>query len=168
MGNGNSELMGAKEAFSEGVGLVFVVNVLCFYLEVIVRGKSRTEYPYKRPSYEATQKHAFSTPLGRDYSKHLLLVLLLSFHHVTFLFSIFTLVLFFDQIFFFSSFWWVNIEITETQKLEGGGAGRGSFWNLVLTEGEEENNRNVVVEVVQLRWWMENNRKVVVVVDGKQ
>ena len=95
---------GAKEAVSEGVGLGFVVNVLCFYLEVIVRGKSRTEYPYKRPSYAATQKHAFSTPLGRDYSKHLLLVLLPSFRHVTFIFFIFTLVLFFDQIFFFSSF----------------------------------------------------------------
>ena len=77
-----------------------MVNVLCVYLEVIVRGKSRTEYPYKRPNYAASQKHAFSTTVGKDYSKHLLLVLLPSFHHGTFLFSIFTLLLFFDQIYF--------------------------------------------------------------------
>ena len=38
---------GAKEPVSQGMGLVFVVNVLCVYLEVIVRGKSRTEYLYK-------------------------------------------------------------------------------------------------------------------------
>ena len=38
--------------------------------------------------------------VGKDYSKHLLLVLLPSFHHETFLFPIFTLVLFFDQIYF--------------------------------------------------------------------
>lgn len=95
---------GAKEAVSEGVGLGFCGQCFRLYLEVIVRGKSRTEYPYKRPSYAATQKHTFSTPLGRDYSKHLLLVLLPSFRHVTFLFFIFTLVLFFDQIFFFLHF----------------------------------------------------------------
>ena len=90
---------GAKEAVAEGVGLGSCGQ--CFMrLSRIVRGKSRTEYPYKRPNYAATQKHAFSTTVGKDYSKHLLLVLLPSFHHGTFLFFIFTLLLFFDQIYF--------------------------------------------------------------------
>ena len=77
-----------------------MVNVLCVYLEVIVHGKSRTEYPYKRLNYAATQEHAFFTTAGKDYSKHLLLVLLPSLRHETFLFCIFTLVLFFDKIYF--------------------------------------------------------------------
>ena len=67
---------------------------------VIVRGESRKEYLWKQPYYAAIQNHAFPTLLGKDDSK-IFYSWFLIFAFITriFAFFMFTLVLFFNEIY---------------------------------------------------------------------
>ena len=83
---------------------------LCVYFEAIVCAKSRIEYLWKRPYYAAIQTHAFPTPFEKDYSKHLLfLVLRPCFHHQNFRFLHFYSRALLQPNLSFSSFWWVPV-----------------------------------------------------------
>ena len=80
--------------------LAMFVQELCVYFEVIVRGKYRKEYLWRRPYYAAIPTHAFPTPLGKvDSNIFYSWFFILSFITKTYVFVIRGLTLFFNQIY---------------------------------------------------------------------